>query len=153
LLLLFVSVAMAVGPGVAAASRSVVVALREASGLPVGGVAEVAGATFVHAHERARSGESSHRLTVGMMVALLGVGLPAGGIMARRYFLVAEAIRVKTSSFGRATAAPRRCYPLEGVVFGAPSLVVVVELAGGAAGCAVVRVAARVLRAHGRWKT
>jgi hypothetical protein len=81
---------MAAGPGVAAASRSAVVALREASGLPVGDVAEVAGATFVHDHERAagiaQSGESSHRLTVGMMVALLGVGLPAGGIMARRYF-------------------------------------------------------------------
>jgi hypothetical protein len=60
---------------------------------------------------------------------------------------------VKTSSFGRATAAPRCCYPLEGVVFGAPSLVVVVELAGGAAGSTVNRVAVGVLRAHGRWKT
>jgi hypothetical protein len=134
-----------------------VVALREASGLPVGGVAEVAGATFVHDHERAagiaQSGESSHRLTVGMIVALLGVGLPAGGIMARRYVLLAGAFRVKSSSFGRATATPRCRYPLEGVVFGAPSLVVVVELAGGAAGSAVDRVAVGVLRAHGRWKT
>jgi hypothetical protein len=49
-------------------------------------------------------------------------------------------------------AAPWRRNLLEGVVFGASSLVVV-ELAGGAAGSAVVRVAVGVLRDHGFWKT
>jgi hypothetical protein len=78
---------------------------------------------------------------------------PCWGHHGEALFLVVGAFRVKTSSFGRAAAAPRRRYPLEGVVLGALSLVVVVELAGGAAGSAEVRVAVGVLRAHGRWKT
>jgi hypothetical protein len=53
----------------------------------------VAGAGFLHAHERVagvvQSGESFYRLTVGMMVVLLGVGLPARGIMTMHFVLVA----------------------------------------------------------------
>jgi hypothetical protein len=40
-----------------------------------------------------QSGESFHRLTMGMMAVLLGVGLLAGGIMARHFVLVAGGYR------------------------------------------------------------
>lgn len=71
-----------------------------ARGSRAGGVAEVAGTGFSHVHARATGvvqlGENPHQLTVGTMAALLGVGLPAEGIMVKHYALVAGALRVKT---------------------------------------------------------
>jgi hypothetical protein len=67
--------------------------------------------------------------------------------------LLRGALRVKTSSFWTCDGGAWHRNLLEGVVVGAPSPVVMVELVGGAAGSSLVRVAVGVLRAHGCWKT
>jgi hypothetical protein len=110
-----VDAALAVGPRVPGASRGGVVVHREALGFLLAVVVEVAGAGFLHAHERAADigqwGKSPHQCRY-MMVAFFERCPPCWGHHSEALrSRCGGAHRVKTPSFWTCDSGALASYP------------------------------------------